>query len=290
MKKIFRLAAASVQGRSHRESNKNNQDSFYYLNENELIGIVCDGCGSGKHSEVGSKIGASMIVNEIKRVMGKVNVGTKPEIILKQVKDNVLAQLLVLANAMGDSIRQVINDYFLFTVVGFFNYGDEIVFFILGDGVIIVNGEIMEIGPFENNEPPYLTYSLCETSLKNVKSALDFKIIKVIKMDDFKSALIGTDGVVDLIKASGKKIPGKTESVPGIEYFWEEELLFKNQDLLRRKLSLINKDSVKYKKNSEGLVQDIIRENGLLEDDTSMLVLKMDQRMHFFKSLMLLGG
>jgi len=277
MRKIFSIAGASIQGRSHRETSKNNQDSFYYLNENELIGIVCDGCGSGKQSEVGSKIGASIVANEIKRVMGKANKEAGPEILLKQVKGNVSAQLLILANSMGDNIRQVINDYFLFTIVGFFNHGDEIVFFILGDGVIIVNGEIMEIGSFENNEPPYLAYSLCDTSLKNEKSALDFKIIKVIKADDFKSALIGTDGVMDLINSNGKKIPGKIELVPEIEYFWEEELFFKNPDLLRRKLSLINKDSVKYKRNSEGLVQDVIKENGLLEDDTSMLVLKKTQ-------------
>lgn len=287
MKKIFGIAGASVQGRNHRETNRNNQDSFYYLNENELVGIVCDGCGSGKHSEVGAKIGASIVANEIKRVMGKADKGAKPEILLKQVRDNVSALLLILINSIGDKLRRVINDYFLFTIVGFFGLGDEIVFFILGDGVIIVNGEIMKIGPFENNEPPYLAYSLCETSLKNGKSALDFKIVKVIKIDDFKSALIGTDGVADLINSCGKKIPGKIESAPEIKYFWEEERFFQNPDLLRRKLSFMSKDSVKYKRNNEGEIQDIIRENGFLKDDTSMLVLKMEQRLHFQKSAML---
>jgi len=213
MSVIYKVAAASVQGRGHKEINKNNQDSFCYLNNNGFVAVVCDGCNSGKHSEVGSKIGSSILVNEVKRVVVKIGFGEEVETILKHVKDNVLAQLLLLANFMGDDVRRVVNDYFLFTVVGVFEYGDKAVFFSLGDGVIVVNGEVMEIGPFKDNQPPYLGYSLCGTSLISEEGALDFKIIKIIDVADLESALIGTDGVMDLIRSSGKKIPCKDEKV-----------------------------------------------------------------------------
>ena len=48
MKIPFQLAAGSIRGREHLRLERNNQDAYATLrNEQYAIAVVCDGCGSG---------------------------------------------------------------------------------------------------------------------------------------------------------------------------------------------------------------------------------------------------
>ena len=68
LRETFEIAVGTVIGRDHRVSGKNNQDAFCCLMADHLIvAVVCDGCGSSPHSEVGAKIGAKIIAAEILR-------------------------------------------------------------------------------------------------------------------------------------------------------------------------------------------------------------------------------
>jgi hypothetical protein len=63
---MFSLRAGSVTGRDHELSQRNRQDGWAWkilpLGESEyLIGVVCDGCGSSAHSEVGAKLLAEFL-------------------------------------------------------------------------------------------------------------------------------------------------------------------------------------------------------------------------------------
>jgi len=52
----FEYASGSIIGRNHVLAGKNNQDAYHIsVNERFIAVVVCDGCGSGKHSEVGAK-------------------------------------------------------------------------------------------------------------------------------------------------------------------------------------------------------------------------------------------
>jgi len=54
MKGIFEIAGGSVLGRVHRISGKNNHDEYTWVQNDEIsLAVVSDGCGGGKHSEVG---------------------------------------------------------------------------------------------------------------------------------------------------------------------------------------------------------------------------------------------
>jgi serine/threonine protein phosphatase PrpC len=62
----FEYASGSIIGRNHVFAGKNNQDAYRIVaNEKFIIAVVCDGCGSGKHSEVGAKLGARLVINAI---------------------------------------------------------------------------------------------------------------------------------------------------------------------------------------------------------------------------------
>ena len=67
----FEIASGTVPGRNHVGRNglligQNNQDGMTILTEpNALIAVVTDGCGSQGQSEVGARLGARLLANEI---------------------------------------------------------------------------------------------------------------------------------------------------------------------------------------------------------------------------------
>ena len=66
MRALFELAAASVVGIDHYKAGRNGHDGFHWeLADDLAVAVVCDGCGSGRHSEVGAKLGAALIGREL---------------------------------------------------------------------------------------------------------------------------------------------------------------------------------------------------------------------------------
>lgn len=270
MKDLFQMAAGSVIGRSHLTSGKNNQDAYYsVVTEHIIIAIVCDGCGSGSHSEVGAKIGARLIVEAIMRHWQE---ELLPDNFWEKVKQDVLKELENLARSMGGCFTQTVSDYFLFTVVGVLLTPRIATLFSWGDGVIIVNGEILANELFPGNAPPYLGYGLLQQ--ENISYITEdwhnFKINQQLSIDEIQSILIGTDGAIDLMKIADRQLPGKSEIIGSISQFWQQEKYFKNPDNLRRKLALINREITKIDKQGNQLIKEV----GLLPDDTTLIIIR----------------
>lgn len=282
MKDLFEIANGTITGKLHTRRGQNNQDAFYAISDSEaIVALVCDGCGAEKNSEVGAKLGAHLLAESIRRhteifshrqiSLVKANA---PYPFWERVLEDVLAQIRVLANAMGQSLSSVIYDYFLFTMVGALVTKAGTVVFSLGDGVAYANGEFRQFGPFPDNEPPYLGYGITGSSLtEKDPELLKVKIHWLIPTEQVNSILIGTDGVIDLIKAARQNLPGKEELVGSIDQFWQEDRYFTNSDMVRRRLSLVNRDYVKplWKERK------LYRESGLLPDDTTLIVVRRKQ-------------
>ncbi|MGK7872822.1 MAG: protein phosphatase 2C domain-containing protein [Xenococcaceae cyanobacterium] len=270
MKGLFEMAAGSITGRNHWLVGKNNQDAYCsFSSESATIAVVCDGCGSGEHSEVGAKLGARLIVEAIAQILNqKIELwDTNPTDFWKQVMEDVLVQLEGVAKTIArrHPLSHIINDYFLFTVVGVLVTASETAVFSIGDGVIAVNGKVTQIGPFPNNAPPYLAYSLC-----GYPEWGHLQVHHQLPTQEVESILIGTDGVNDLIEAEARQLPGKQEEVGAIAQFWQEDRYFKNPDMIRRRLSLINREVTK----PDWQAQHLVKEVGLLPDDTTLVVIR----------------
>ncbi|MFH1523259.1 MAG: protein phosphatase 2C domain-containing protein [Patescibacteria group bacterium] len=282
MKNKFNIVGGSIIGKVHKEAGKNNHDAYNWIENDEFTAaIVCDGCGSGQHSEVGAKIGSRLVVEEIARnyrlFKNAIDLG-KVDSFLERVQKNVLARIRLLALEMGGSLSKTINDYFLFTVVGALIVENHTVLFSVGDGLVIINSETIKLGPFPNNEPPYLAYGLVESSLASKEPGLlKIKILKGMPTEDVNSILIGTDGVNDFLDLAEKKLPGKIELVGHISQFWENDKYFRNPDMVRRRLSLVNRDATKYIRNAKGSIKEVRKEAGLLPDDTTMVVIRKSE-------------
>lgn len=280
MRDLFEVAAGSTTGKDHRRLFKNGHDAYVlYRDEDLLIGIVCDGCGSGEHSEIGAKMGARLIATAIQKHYRNTlkssprsddpDMRFGPYPFWDEVRRDVLVTIWNVATQMGGHLPEVVNDYFLFTTVGAFITPHSSYFFSNGDGIIIVNGGILELGPFPNNEPPYFAYSLIRSSLNlQHPELLGFIENVVLPTEKLQSFLIGTDGVSELLRSSDKIPPGKKETAGPISQFWEQDRYFSNPDNIRRRLNGMNHEMVRYDAEQEMLV----REYGLLSDDTTLIV------------------
>lgn len=282
----YQLAAGTVIGMDHRKEmgEKNGQDG--YVIRHSTFGIVClvtDGCSTvirderavPSHSEVGAKVGGRMLAEVIVRHLTRWSETINAEFtsntaatFLKRVREDALAQLRVLANLMGPSFTEIINDYFLFTVVGIIITPWGAVAFSIGDGVIVVNNEVITLGPFPGNQPPYLSYGLVETSLKSSDpDALEFKVNKVLPPDTLRSFLIGCDGIGDLMKVEEVRLPGRMDVVGPLSQFWTDDTYFTNPDNVRRRLAIMNR----VVHRPDWTERRLNKETGLLPDDTTLI-------------------
>lgn len=265
--KDIALAAGSVIGRDHRIVPKNCQDGYYAQSRGSVtVGVVTDGCGSGAHTEVGAQIGARIVGEAV--LAERARVSSLSEIRWDRILGDVTSTLRVLARQMGDSLNAIVNEYFLFTVVGVVMDDIEAGFFNFGDGVVLVNDQQFELGPFPNNQPPYLGYCLVGSSLQDQSlQNLTFQVVQTVPLAELEYFLIGTDGVMDLMQLTGNRKPGSDEPIKPIREFVDDRC-FDNEVLLSRRLLLVARDWHR----RDSVTNQMVNEPGLLPDDTTMLV------------------
>jgi len=260
----FELAAGSVTGRSHSVLGKPNQDAYAVRAAPfGICGVVCDGCGSGSRSEVGAALGARIISE---RVLDEIEKGhsTRDATMWERIRLQTLETFGAVLRMMGEPAARIVSEYFLFTVVGVALSSEGAVIFGIGDGLFVLNEEMVKLGPFPGNAPPYLGYGL-------LGEGPSFSIHHECALNDFKSALVGTDGAIDYASLEGTTYPGaRGEKVRPLDCFWQDDKYFQNEDALRRTLWLVNREVTRPVWNEKRLV----KEAGLLEDDTTILVVR----------------
>lgn len=268
----FKLAGGTVAGRDHLLDGKNNQDGYCFTTSptgDLIVAIACDGCGSCKYSEVGANLGARLVAKTIVRVFK--SPPPKAAEHLSQVKFKVCCDMKLFAEKMAGedpdvevNIDSIINNYFLFTIVGALITPTEAAFFSIGDGTLVVNEEQIPIGPFPNNEPPYIGYNLVETGID--RSLLEFKLHRVLPTEELQSFLIGSDGAAKWDEPPKEGVAGqinptnKRDKVGALSQFWQEDRYFRNAFNVSRALAQLNCITVPKR-----------REEGLLIDDTTII-------------------
>lgn len=278
MDDIIEFASGSVIGRDHLYVGtgrrkvlvgKSNQDAhLIFSTEDYFMALVLDGCGSGSHSEVGSKVVATLLMQAFRKYL---MFHAASENMFQRVRGDVLAYMRVLANGMGSSLSQIITDYFLFTVVGVYIDRSYTVIFSHGDGVYYVDGKMTELGPFPNNAPPYMAYGITGSPFTTEHPKfLEFQIQTQLPTDEVENLLIGTDGILHMVEAEDKTIPGRTELIGPVSQFWTDGRYFENAFAVQRRLSVINRDHVDIDWEGRKITEEI----GRLKDDTTLVVVR----------------
>lgn len=249
----FALAAGSVRGFEHSRLGLNNQDACAFATcEERILALVCDGCGSGRHSEVGAKVGARILLAALRR-----RSADRPresfEKTLEHARRDVLRRLAWLARRLGGPRVATVRDYLLFTVVGVVIDAWETRVFALGDGLAAVNGELTRLRCADNT-PPYLGYGLIPGALSDpALGGRGFSMIARCATVDLDHLLIATDGLDDL--------PGEQ-----LATFWSDDLMFKNPHAVQRRLARLG--SVRRRSARAG------RGGPRLSDDATVVVIR----------------
>ena len=152
----------------------------------------------------------------------------------------------------------------LFTLVGAVFTPDEVLVFSAGDGLWALNGQVHPLGPFPGNAPPYLAYGLLKPGAVSLCS------LALRPTAEVDSLVLGTDGVVDLCGLAEARVPDSQEPVGPLSRFWTEDRYFSHPDALRRRLSLLNRESIR----ADFTAQRLVRVPGLLADDTTLVILR----------------
>lgn len=235
-------SAASVTGSRHRQRGQGNQDGFALCCRGErAIAVVTDGCGSAPHSQVGSQLGAQLWLRALSRYVAE-------PACVSLAKAEVLAHLELLASSMAMDPSEAIRSHFLFTTVAAIVRGADVEVFAIGDGVVCLDDELIEMGPFAGDQPPYLAYELLGAPQA---ASMSWK-------GSARTVVIATDGAipsVDLVSLG------------------HSDAIFDRRDALRRRLVALGTErtAVDWER------QVIDRIPGVLIDDTTVIALRRDQ-------------
>ncbi|MCK5510234.1 protein phosphatase 2C domain-containing protein [Candidatus Parcubacteria bacterium] len=276
----FEIATGTVVGRDHRKIGKNNQDAYYLrVNQDSIIGIVSDGCGSAKYSETGAQLLVRLCGNTLNRYLEllrkHLDSGEGLADYWSLIQEKMLLELSKIALALGFNLKKIISNYLLATILGFVVTQEKTIIFSIGDGEAFLNGSLIKSGSFPGNAPPYFAFLLLDKSSRPFcKQMLNFSVDKIIETKKIETLLIGTDGVEELRKRAKDNIPGKKTVVGDISEWWKNDKYFFNKDAIRRQLFMINSYVVKARYAKNGQIQKVERFSGLLRDDTSMIVLR----------------
>jgi len=268
----FEIASGSIIGQYHLRIGFNNQDNcFITENPHRITAVVCDGCGSSITSEVGSTLGSSMVAWEL-GASGIDCVGNnreEAEMCLERARRFIVDRITAIAFKVGQPFLKVITESFLFTIVAAVMGKDYTYVLSFGDGFYAINGQLHEIGPFENNAPPFIAYGAIEEHVKNV-SDLKFVLHEIMPTPEVESLLLASDGLKDLAQAEEQRMPGKQELVGPVSQFWTDDLYFSNEVALSRKLAMVNRSVAKMDRQRTRLIHEI----GYLKDDTTLVAIR----------------
>jgi len=181
-------AAAAVAGARHLRTGRNGQDAAAAWASGEAGAVVvCDGCSAGAASEVGAKLAARIALAAIvQSLMSNV----APADLWDIVRGRLLVTLQHLVMQLPEAERdRAVEDQFLFTIVAGARRGDEVAVWAVGDGGYQIGERGRVLGPFADNQPPYLGYELLGARVADHRE---------LATADGGALVVGSDGACEL--------------------------------------------------------------------------------------------
>ena len=179
---------ATVTGARHLKVARNGQDAAVAASgPGWTAAVVCDGCSAGASSEVGARLGAAIALASIaRRLAAGEPVGAD---LWAGVRAELLRALALVVDRMGDDRVHAVVEHFLFTIVAVAATRERAEVWAVGDGTYAFGDATRELGPFADNQPPYLGYALLgDEPPAHVEAA----------PPGTRTIAIGTDGALEL--------------------------------------------------------------------------------------------
>lgn len=247
----MRGAAAAVTGARHLRTARNGQDAaaaWTSRRSGAPLGaiVVCDGCGSGGSSEVGARLGAQLVIAALS---ARLSDGARPSdpALWGDVRAEVCAVLARLVGSLPGDREQIVHDQLLFTIVAAAVADDEVAVWAIGDGAYAIGPAPPRVlGPFADNQPPYLAYDLLDAAAPAHLEVAHARSGTVI---------VATDGVAEL----------------GLETFTgDASRWLRHPDALRRQLTVLARSTERV----DWAERRTVRTPAALQDDGAIAVLR----------------
>ena len=213
--------------------------------EGVAIAIVCDGCSSGASSEVGARLGAMVFAQKLR---ARLDAGEciRERSVWEATRAEVASLLAAAIGTTKIIDAQDVHDHLLFTIVAAAITHEGAAVWALGDGAYAIDDHSQVLGPFANNEPPYLAYDLLGTA-----ATAHFEVF-----DRATRIVVATDGIEDLDRDLGM--------------FAAPELVA-HPDGLRRRLSQLARSDERI----DWREQRVVRTPALLQDDLAIAIIEV---------------
>lgn len=272
----FEIASGTVAGRHHISAGRGSQDALCVLTgKDAIVGVVCDGCSSEAHSELGAILMSRMIAREFMSltILPPCN---DPATLVRVGSAGLHKSLEVIAGYLGGG-KQVVYDHLLFSVVGFVISPVASYIFCGGDGLWWLEAEdgwydgyhyqkcsnVVHVLPENGNQPLYPAYMLTHDNPQRFQ----LKLATAFRASLISSVGVGTDGMADLIASQDENMPGHAEKVGPLSQFWTDDKYYANPDAVRRKLWLCAQEH----RRADWQGQQIVKEGAKLIDDTTLI-------------------
>jgi serine/threonine protein phosphatase PrpC len=200
------LNSATIIGRDHELSKKNRQDFVSsYCSDDVAIGVVCDGCGESKFSEVGASLIGTFVLNYFKLYTKHkipVDIKTSLESSFSDFMFSLQRSLLFFLVDQSTQERvDFIREFMLSTCLFCVFIDNKVILGHCGDGIIICNDEVTVIN--QAGSPHYIAYqSVPKEILDKNPTELKFFQIEILDQKNLNKIIIGTDGIQPLIDKS----------------------------------------------------------------------------------------
>ena len=175
-------------GNDHVFSNMNNQDYSCYIPN---IKLVVDGCGSGKHSEVGAQLFTQLFSGEVKQC-----IDTEKEVSINTL-DDIVCSVFKRMLLVWDNIHFLTENY-CFTILICFETEDEFIVANCGDGFIVtedIQGNISFDKLDDGEYPMYYIYNFIDGKhLKEYKDGAYFTFTHFSKKE-YANVGVASDGL-----------------------------------------------------------------------------------------------
>lgn len=232
--KEFQMTYASIIGAVHEKLNYNNQDAVLVHRDKDLIiGLLSNGCGSGKYTEVGARL----ITNYIKNYLLSHDLTQKHW--QTAFKENILSFLKnLIINQKEEEMIEFIKNYLLVGFQGFVMTSKTTTLFSCGDAVNLINDKLTLLKGVKRSK--FIVREL----LIDDKVSIDWREVET---QSIERLVIATNGIIYLL-----------DNAPSLEDIISEFVHHKT----------FYKSSVALQKFLQTEQQ-----KGILRDDTSIIML-----------------
>ncbi len=242
----YMATAGTVAGSEHVRLHRDNQDGVALaMDGGAITAVVADGCGSGRWSEVGARLGASWLASWSAWFFSVIPEDHPDPTALERARLDVLVtQLTRYLGLVGRSLRPgrlegTVRDHLLFTFLVAVVRPSRTIVFGIGDGVVRVNGRttVLDAGP--GNAPLYVGYRLLDRSVTGLDpAAIRASVHHAGPTAQLESVIVATDGAAELDARAEEPLPDGRRA-GGLAALATDARYVRNPSLLQKRLIVL---------------------------------------------------